>query len=157
MTHIYAFVNQKGGVGKTTTAINLASYLAIQNKQVLLIDLDAQGNATASLGVERQKITAGTYNLLLNPNTRLHANTMRSKKLGMSLIPSSPSLSGAEVELVNESDRATRLQIALSQSNQYDYVLIDCPPALGILTLSCNTCTMRISCTGRIRPTIGNN
>ena len=136
MTRIYAFVNQKGGVGKTTTAINLGSYLATYNQQVLLVDLDAQGNATACLGVERRNINAGTYNLLINPNTRLHANTMRSEKLGMSLVPSSPALAGAEVELVNETDRANRLREALLQASQYDYVLIDCPPSLGLLTLN---------------------
>ena len=136
MTRIYAFVNQKGGVGKTTTAINLGSYLATNNQQVLLVDLDAQGNATACLGVERQNINAGTYNLLISPSTRLHANTMRSEKLGISLIPSSPALAGAEVELVNEPDRANRLKQALSQASRYDYVLIDCPPSLGLLTLN---------------------
>ena len=136
MTRIYAFVNQKGGVGKTTTAINLGSYLATNNQQVLLVDLDAQGNATACLGVERKNINAGTYNLLISPNTRLHANTMRSEKLGISLIPSSPALAGAEVELVNEPDRANRLKQALSQASRYDYVLIDCPPSLGLLTLN---------------------
>jgi chromosome partitioning protein len=136
MTRIYAFVNQKGGVGKTTTAINLGSYLATYNQQVLLVDLDAQGNATACLGVERRNINAGTYNLLIKPNTRLHANTMRSEKLGMSLVPSSPALAGAEVELVNETDRANRLREALLQASQYDYVLIDCPPSLGLLTLN---------------------
>ena len=136
MTRIYAFVNQKGGVGKTTTAINLGSYLATNNQQVLLVDLDAQGNATACLGVERKNINAGTYNLLINPSTRLHANTMRSEKLGISLIPSSPALAGAEVELVNEPDRANRLKQALSQASRYDYVLIDCPPSLGLLTLN---------------------
>ena len=136
MTRFYAFVNQKGGVGKTTTAINLGSYLATNNQQVLLVDLDAQGNATACLGVERKNINAGTYNLLINPSTRLHANTMRSEKLGISLIPSSPALAGAEVELVNEPDRANRLKQALSQASRYDYVLIDCPPSLGLLTLN---------------------
>ena len=136
MTRIYAFVNQKGGGGKTTTAINLGSYLATNNQQVLLVDLDAQGNATACLGVERKNINAGTYNLLISPNTRLHANTMRSEKLGISLIPSSPALAGAEVELVNEPNRANRLKQALSQASRYDYVLIDCPPSLGLLTLN---------------------
>ena len=136
MTRIYAFVNQKGGVGKTTTAVNLGSYLATHNQQVLLVDLDAQGNATACLGVERQNINAGTYNLLINPSTRLHANTMRSQKLGISLVPSSPALSGAEVELVNEPDRANRLKEAILQARRYDYVLIDCPPSLGLLTLN---------------------
>ena len=139
MTRIYAFVNQKGGVGKTTTAINLGAYLDTNNQQVLLVDLDAQGNATACLGVERKNINAGTYNLLINPSTRLHANTMRSEKLGISLIPSSPALAGAEVELVNEPDRANRLKQALSQASRYDYVLIDCPPSLGLLTLNAMT------------------
>ena len=136
MTRIYAFVNQKGGVGKTTTAINLGAYLAALNQQVLLVDLDAQGNATSCLGVVKQDINAGTYNLLIRPQARLHANTMRSAALQMSLVPSSPALAGVEVELVKEPDRAERLRRALDQANRYDYVLIDCPPSLGLLTLN---------------------
>ena len=136
MTRIYSFVNQKGGVGKTTTAINLGAYLATLNQQVLLVDLDAQGNATSCLGVEKRDINAGTYNLLIRPQARLHANTMRSAALRMSLVPSSPALAGVEVELVSEPNRAERLQRALSQANGYDYVLIDCPPSLGLLTLN---------------------
>ncbi len=136
MTRIYAFVNQKGGVGKTTTAINLGAYLATLNQQVLLVDLDAQGNATSCLGVEKRDINAGTYNLLIRPQARLHANTMRSATLKMSLVPSSPALAGVEVELVSEPHRTERLKQALSQAKSYDYVLIDCPPSLGLLTLN---------------------
>ena len=136
MTRIYAFVNQKGGVGKTTTAINLGAYLAALKQQVLLVDLDAQGNATSCLGVEQRDINAGTYNLLIRPQSRLHANTMRSAALKLSLVPSSPALAGVEIELVSEPNRAERLQRALSQANGYDYVLIDCPPSLGLLTLN---------------------
>ena len=136
MAKIYAFVNQKGGVGKTTTAINLGASLVNHDKQVILVDLDAQGNATSSLGFNRADITSGTYSLLTQPQANLVENTLHDGSFDFSLVPASPALAGAEVELVNERDRVTRLQQALTQAKTYDYVLIDCPPSLGLLTLN---------------------
>lgn len=136
MAKIYAFVNQKGGVGKTTTAINLSACLVDHRKQVILVDLDAQGNATSSLGFDRNSINSGTYSLLTHPQANLVDNTVHNSSFNFNLMPSSPALAGAEVELVNEPDRVSRLQQALTQAKSYDYVLIDCPPSLGLLTLN---------------------
>lgn len=133
---IYTLANQKGGVGKTTTAINLGAYLAKAGKKVLLVDLDAQANATSSLGINKNEIKGGTYEILLGlgPNTNF---TLYNSLIKMWLLPASPALAGAEVELVNEPDREKKLKQALtSQISQYDYILIDCPPSLGLLTLN---------------------
>lgn len=136
MTRIYTLVNQKGGVGKTTTAINLGAYLAQMGERVLVVDLDPQANATSSLGVDKSTVQGSTYEALLNgdvPDSFLLYN----ERLQLSLLPSSPSLAGAEIELVDESGREFRLKKALaSLDGKYDYVLIDCPPSLGILTVN---------------------
>ena len=136
MPRIYAFVNQKGGVGKTTTAINMGAFLAQQNQRVLLVDLDPQGNATSSLGVDKKTLTTGTYPLLLGEDLRLDAHTLHNTALQMSLVPAGPGLAAAEVELVPEPLREYRLRTVLLQAERYDYVLIDCPPSLGLLTLN---------------------
>jgi chromosome partitioning protein len=136
MTRIYTLVNQKGGVGKTTTAINLAAYLAQMGQSVLVVDLDPQANATACLGVDKRAVQGSTYDALLNgdiPGTSILYN----ERLQLSLLPSSPSLAGAEVELVDESEREFRLRNALETLDEkYDYILIDCPPSLGLLTVN---------------------
>lgn len=136
MTRIYTLVNQKGGVGKTTTAINLGAYLAQMGERVLVVDLDPQANATSSLGVDKSTVQGSTYEALLNgdvPDSFLLYN----ERLQLSLLPSSPSLAGAEIELVDELGREFRLKKALaSLDGKYDYVLIDCPPSLGILTVN---------------------
>jgi len=136
MTRIYTFVNQKGGVGKTTTAINLGAYLAQFGQRVLIVDLDPQANATSSLGVDKNTVSGSTYEALLGslpPDTL----PLRNERLGLSILPSSPALAGAEVELVNELARETRLKQAVSQlDGRYDYILIDCPPSLGLLTVN---------------------
>jgi chromosome partitioning protein len=136
MTRIYTFVNQKGGVGKTTTAINLGAYLAQLGQRVLIVDLDPQANATSSLGVDKNTVSGSTYEALLGslpPDTL----PLRNERLNLSILPSSPALAGAEVELVNELARETRLKQAVSQlDGRYDYILIDCPPSLGLLTVN---------------------
>jgi len=136
MTRIYTFVNQKGGVGKTTTAINLGAYLAQLGQRVLIVDLDPQANASSSIGVDKESVEGSTYDALLNDASPADS-ILRNERLNISILPSSPSLAGAEVELVNELARETRLKQALEYLNgAYDYILIDCPPSLGLLTVN---------------------
>ena len=136
MTRIYTLVNQKGGVGKTTTTINLAAYLAKHGKDVLVVDLDPQANATSCLGVDKLNVQGGTYEALLGEEN-IFQYVLLNERLRLSLLPSSPSLAGAEVELVEELARELRLRKALqSIADKYDYVLIDCPPSLGLLTVN---------------------
>ena len=136
MGRVYTLVNQKGGVGKTTTAINLGAYLARFGQRVLIVDIDPQANATSSLGVDKHTVKGGTYELLLggSPATAL---VLQNPRLKLAILPSSPSLAGAEVELVSELGRETRLKQALEPLvDRYDYMLIDCPPSLGLLTVN---------------------
>ncbi len=136
MTCIYALVNQKGGVGKTTTAINLGAYLAQLEQRVLLVDLDPQANATSSLGVDKTKVVTGVYDALI-AEAPSGDSVLHSPKLGLALLPASPALAGAEVELVSVLSRESQLRRALNgMSSDYDYILIDCPPSLGLLTLN---------------------
>lgn len=136
MTRTYTLVNQKGGVGKTTTAINLAAYLARLGQRVLVVDLDPQANATSSLGVDKQTVQGSTYDALLNGDAPA-SFILYNERLQIALLPSSPSLAGAEVELVDELGREFRLKSSLESLNRkYDYILIDCPPSLGILTVN---------------------
>jgi chromosome partitioning protein len=136
LTKIYTLVNQKGGVGKTTSTINMAAYLARLGQKVLVVDLDPQANATSCLGVDKLGVQGGTYEALLGePN--IFPYVLLNERLQLSLLPSSPSLAGAEVELVDELARESRLRKAiLSISDRYDYVLVDCPPSLGLLTVN---------------------
>lgn len=136
MTRIYTFVNQKGGVGKTTTTINLAAYLAKLGQRVLVVDLDPQANATSSLGVDKQAVQGSTYDALLNGDAPA-SYILYNERLKIALLPSSPALAGAEIELVDELGREFRLKTALESLNKkYDYILVDCPPSLGILTVN---------------------
>lgn len=136
MTRIYTFVNQKGGVGKTTTTINLAAYMARLGQRVLVIDLDPQANATSCLGVDKNTVENGTYESLVDLNMP-GSSILKNERLNLSLLPSSPALAGAEVELVDELARESRLKRALEeQDGRYDYILIDCPPSLGLLTIN---------------------
>ena len=136
MTRIYTLVNQKGGVGKTTTAINLGAYLARLGQRVLIVDLDPQANATSCLGVDKRAVQVSTYDALLNGNVPA-SSILFNDRLQLALLPSSPSLAGAEVELVDESHREFRLRTALETlDGKYDYILIDCPPSLGLLTVN---------------------
>jgi len=136
LTKIYTLVNQKGGVGKTTTTINLGAYLAQLGQRVLVVDLDPQANATSCLGVDKLGVQGGTYEALLG-DTNVTSYVLLNERLRLSLLPSSPSLAGAEVELVDELAREMRLRKAIAPlANKYDYVLIDCPPSLGLLTVN---------------------
>jgi chromosome partitioning protein len=136
MARIYTLVNQKGGVGKTTTAINLAACLAQRGQRVLLVDLDPQANATSSLGMDKNKVVGGVYAALVDgASPRDHL--LHSPQLKLALLPASPALAGAEVELVGMLARESQLRAALSGIEaSYDYVLVDCPPSLGLLTVN---------------------
>ncbi len=136
MGRIYTLVNQKGGVGKTTTAINLGAYLGYFGQRVLLIDLDPQANATSCLGIDKLNVRVGTYEVLIG-SFPIAAQILHNPKLKLSLLPSSPALAGAEVELVDIQRRESRLrEIIAPIIDRYDYILIDCPPSLGLLTLN---------------------
>ena len=136
MTYIYALANQKGGVGKTTTAVNLSAYLARLGKRVLLLDLDPQSNASSSLGIYKETVEISSYDVLLGSATALQA-TLKNTQLNLAIIPASPGLAAAEIELVGEYAREHRLQEALKpEIDKYEYILIDCPPSLGLLTVN---------------------
>jgi chromosome partitioning protein len=136
MSRIYALVNQKGGVGKTTTTINLGAYLALAGLRVLLVDIDPQSNATACLGVRQADITSGSYEALIDSRPAAES-VLKSPQFKLSLLPSTPALAGAQVELVDQPGRERLLSQALAPLiDRYDYVLIDCPPSLGILTVN---------------------
>ncbi len=136
MTKIYTLVNQKGGVGKTTTAINLGAYLAYYGQRVLLVDIDPQANATSCLGIDKRTVKGGVYESLIG-SSPANNHILHNPRLKMSLLPSSLALAGAEVELVGELARESRLKKALIPiQDRYDYILIDCPPSLGLLTLN---------------------
>jgi chromosome partitioning protein len=136
VTRIYTLVNQKGGVGKTTTTINLGAYLAQFGQRVLVVDLDPQANATSCLGVDKLAVRGGTYEALLG-DTNVFSYVLLNERLKLSLLPASPSLAGAEVELVDELAREVRLRKAIQPlAEKFDYVLIDCPPSLGLLTVN---------------------
>ncbi len=130
-----AIANQKGGVGKTTTAINLATALAATGKSVLLLDMDAQGNASTGLGIDRRTRSRSTYEVLIGAATVDEA-TIPTAVPGLSIVPSTAALAGAEVELVGLDRRNRRLADAVTVARAYDYVLTDCPPSLGLLTLN---------------------
>lgn len=139
MGRIYAIANQKGGVGKTTTAVNLGAYLAEAGQRVLLVDVDPQANATSTLGVDRQTLPLSIYDVLLDGAPAERA-TLLTKQVHLDLLPSSPALAGAEIELVGLTEREHRLRHALDAVvERYDYVFIDCPPSLGLLTVNALT------------------
>lgn len=136
MTRVISVVNQKGGVGKTTTAVNLAAYLARLGRNVLLVDVDPQGNATSGLGIDHQTLPHGIYDVIAGRANLRHVTVPTSHE-GLRVAPATVALAGAGVELVNESEREFKLYRALLEARGgYDYVLIDCPPSLGLLTIN---------------------
>lgn len=136
MAQIIAVANQKGGVGKTTTTVNLGASLAYNGKKVLLIDMDAQGNATSGLGIKKGEVDRDIYDVLINEEP-LKDVVLPSSRENLSVVPATIQLAGAEVELTSLMARETRLKSAVQTvKDDYDYILIDCPPSLGHLTLS---------------------
>ncbi len=136
MTRIFCVANQKGGVGKTTTTVNLAAGLARVGQRVLMIDLDPQGNATMGSGVDKRKLERTVYDVLLEASTVAQAR-VHSEKCGYDVLGANRELAGAEVELVDEERRDQRLKQAIATvADEYDFILIDCPPSLSMLTLN---------------------
>jgi len=139
MSYILTLANQKGGVGKTTTAVNLAAFLGKKKKKVLVIDLDPQGNATSGLGVDKGELETTIYDVLVNEEPMADA-IWESSAENVSICPTNINLAGAEIELVNVMSREQVLKEALKPiSDDYDYILIDCPPSLSILTINALT------------------
>ncbi|MDR0616035.1 MAG: AAA family ATPase [Synergistaceae bacterium] len=135
MVRITAIANQKGGVGKTSTCVNLCAGLGLLGKKVLLVDMDPQANSTSGVGIERKSLESSIYDLLID-NAPLDDCVIATAWKGVSIIPAIIDLAGAEIELVSAISRETRLKKALRQQNSFQHVIIDCPPSLGLLTLN---------------------
>jgi chromosome partitioning protein len=137
VTRVLAIANQKGGVGKTTTAVNLAASLAVAEQRTLLIDSDPQGNATSGIGLPRDELGATLYDVLLGEATVAGAVHRGVQFKFLDVLPASPDLAGAEIELVDRPNRTEAMRQAIAAvRDQYDYVLIDCPPSLGLITVN---------------------
>ncbi|EGP5490832.1 ParA family protein [Enterococcus faecium] len=136
MAQIISVANQKGGVGKTTTTVNLGACLASLGKKVLLVDMDAQGNATSGVGIRKPDVTKDIYDVLVN-ELPIDEATLITEHENLSIVPATLQLAGAEIELTSMMARESRLKGSLAEvSSQYDYILIDCPPSLGHLTIN---------------------
>lgn len=139
MGRVIAVANQKGGVGKTTTAINLSTAVALEGKTVLLIDIDPQGNATSGLGIDQRTLKRSTYSCLVK-NSTIHESIIETTISGLNILPANADLAGAEVELANLDGREGHLRSLIAEiRDQYDFIILDCPPALGILTINALT------------------
>jgi chromosome partitioning protein len=144
MSRIFCIANQKGGVGKTTTCVNLAAGLARVGQRVLLVDLDPQGNATMGSGVDKRTVARTVYHVLLGLGELAGIRT-RAERGGYDLVPANRELAGAEVELVGLESRETRLKSALERvESEYEFILIDCPPSLSLLTVNALTAAQRV-------------
>jgi chromosome partitioning protein len=144
MSTIFATVNQKGGVGKTTTSVNLASYLATFGKKILLIDSDPQGNASSGLGIERNEVATCMYDVMIN-GAELSSIIKPTVIAGLDIAPATPRLAGAEVELTEMEMRESILKNALMPARaNYDYIIIDCPPSLSLLTVNALTASDQV-------------
>lgn len=136
MARIISIVNQKGGVGKTTTTINLAAWLAAAGKRVLVVDIDPQGNASSGLGIDYKNLNKGMYEVLTDPNTKIN-EAIRSYQPNFHILPATPDLAGATIDLVETVDREFALERNLADIvDLYDFILIDNPPSLGLLTIN---------------------
>ena len=132
-----AIFNQKGGVGKTTTNINLAACLAIKGKKILILDIDPQGNTTSGMGIVKNDLEYSTYDVLIDSDLDVRECIISTRVSGLDIIPASTDLAGAEIELVAQKGRELRLKYAIDQiKDDYDYIFIDCPPSLGLLTIN---------------------
>ena len=139
MAYVIALANQKGGVGKTTTSVNLGACLANEGQKVLLIDLDPQGNATSGLGIDKRQIEQSVYDVMIN-DVPITDVIQQSSHPGLDIAPTTIELSGAEVELTSMMARETRLNDSFGDvRKKYDFILIDCPPSLGLLTINAFT------------------
>ena len=135
MARIISVANQKGGVGKTTTTVNLGASLAFVGKKVLLVDIDAQGNATSGVGIRKPDVEQDIYDVLVNETPIVEA-ILPSSRENLDIVPATIQLAGAEIELTSMMARESRLKSALNEiKEQYDYIFIDCPPSLGHLTV----------------------
>ncbi len=136
MGKIISFSNQKGGVGKTTTCVNMAAYLAVAGKKVLLVDIDPQGNATTGLGFSKGTLKKSVYNVIIDEE-EVKDNVLSTEIEGLFILPANIDLAGAEVELVYKKSREKVLKTALEKVRKdYDYIMIDCPPSLGLITIN---------------------
>ena len=136
MAKVFAITNQKGGVGKTTTAINLSTCISLYKKRVLLIDIDPQGNTSSGIGLDRLKIKRCVYDVLIN-QVPINEVIMQTQIKNLDVLPSTIQLAGAEIELVNYISRENKLKHAIRPiKDNYEYIIIDCPPSLGLLTLN---------------------